>query len=115
MSGKKAFIVIAILSLLLITVFTVSCGKNTGDKQGDTKENRRTREYFETLDKESSLDDIVEDIGPYGITGSGILYHTWKLDDGSEAHLVFNSKGKIEMIYIVGDDKSERIYKRDYH
>ena len=30
------------------------------------------------------------------------------------AKLVFNSKGKIEFIYIVTDDSSERIYDRDY-
>ena len=73
-----------------------------------------SREYFENLDKESSLEDIVEEIGPYGIRGSGIIYHVWKLDDGTEAHVVFNSKGKIEMIYIIDGDNSERIYKREH-
>ena len=33
-----------------------------------------SREYFENLDKDSRLEDIVEDIGQYDIEGSGILY-----------------------------------------
>ncbi len=74
----------------------------------------RTRKYFEDLDKESSLEDIVADIGSYGVKGSGIIYYVWKLNDGTEAHVVFDSKGKIAMIYIIGDDYSERIYKREY-
>ncbi|MBR4581201.1 MAG: hypothetical protein IKO32_08205 [Lachnospiraceae bacterium] len=78
------------------------------------KQKNRTREYFENLDKDSSLDKIVEDLGAYGIEGSGILYHVWKLDDGSEAKLVFDSKGKIARIYISGDEQSEVIYKREY-
>ena len=73
-----------------------------------------TREYFENLDKESKLDDIVAEVGNYGIKGSGILYHVWKLDDGTEADLVFDSKGRITMIYIIDGENSERIYKREY-
>ncbi len=73
-----------------------------------------TREYFEELDKESSLEDIVTDIGPYGIQGSGIIYHVWKLNDGTAAYVVFDSKDKLTMIYIIGDNHSERIYKREY-
>lgn len=72
-----------------------------------------SRNYFENLDKDSSLDDIVEQIGDCGYEGSGIIYHVWKLDDGSKAKLVFNSEGKIEFIYIVTDDFGERIYDRD--
>lgn len=78
------------------------------------KQKNRTREYFENLDKDSSLDKIVEDLGAYGIEGSGILYHVWMLNDGSEAKLVFDSKGKIARIYISGDEQSEVIYKREY-
>ena len=74
----------------------------------------RTREYFEKLDKDSSLEDIVADIGPYGVKGSGIIYYVWKLNDGTEAHVVFDSKGKIVMIYIMGEDYSDRIYKRGF-
>ena len=73
-----------------------------------------TREYFENLDKESKLEDIVAEVGNYGIKGSGILYHVWKLDDGTEADLVFDSKGRITMIYIIDGENSERIYKREY-
>ena len=77
-------------------------------------EMKPTRDYFDTLDKEKTLEEIVAEIGPYGVQGSGIIYHVWKLDDGTEAHVVFDSKGKITMIYIIGDDDSERIYKREY-
>lgn len=73
-----------------------------------------TREYFEDLDKESSLQDIVESAGSYSIEGSGILYHVWPLDDGSRAKIVFDSTGRIVMIYITGENGSERIYKREY-
>ena len=73
-----------------------------------------SREYFENLDKDSSLEDIVEDIGKYGVEGSGILYFVWHLDDGTKARVVFDSKGRIVMIYIVGQNRSERIYKRQY-
>ena len=73
-----------------------------------------SRAYFENLDKGSSLEEIVEDIGQYGLKGSGIIYHTWHLDDGSEASVVFDSKGRIQMIYIQNENSSERIYKRQY-
>jgi hypothetical protein len=73
-----------------------------------------SREYFENLDKESSLQDIVEAAGNYGIEGSGILYFVWPLSDGSMAKVIFDSKGRIVMIYITGENGSERIYKREY-
>ena len=73
-----------------------------------------SRAYFENLDKDSSLEDIVEDIGQYGVEGSGILYFVWQLDDGTEAKVVFDSKGRIVLIYIVSQIRSERIYKRQY-
>ena len=73
-----------------------------------------SREYFLNLDKGSRLEDIVEDIGQGGVKGSGIIYHTWHLDDGSEASVVFDSKGRIQMIYIQNENSSERIYKRQY-
>ena len=73
-----------------------------------------TREYFENLDKESRLQDIVEVAGDYSIEGSGILYFVWQLDDGSRAKTVFDSSGRIAMIYIAGENGSERIYKRQY-
>ena len=73
-----------------------------------------SRAYFENLDKESRLEDIVEDIGQCGYKGSGIIYHVWHLDDGSEASVVFDSKGRIVLIYISSEYRSERIYKRQY-
>ena len=73
-----------------------------------------TREYFENLDKESRLQDIAEAAGDYSIEGSGILYFVWRLDDGSRVKTVFDSSGRIAMIYIAGENGSERIYKREY-
>ena len=73
-----------------------------------------SRAYFENLDRESSLQDIVEDAGNYGIEGSGILYFVWPLDDGSRAKIEFDSRGRIVMIYIAGENGSERIYEREY-
>ena len=92
------------------------------DEVAEQQKSLRTREYFENLDKESSLEEIVEEIGPYGIDGSGILYHVWHLNDGTKAKIVFNSGGKIVRIYIVGNDNddddsnddSELIYKREF-
>ena len=72
-----------------------------------------SRSDFENLDRDSSLQEIVDQFGKCGYEGSGIIYHVWMLDDGSKAELVFNSKGKIEFIYIVAEDHSERIYDRE--
>ena len=73
-----------------------------------------SRAYFENLGRESSLQDIVKDAGNYGIEGSGILYFVWPLDDGSRAKIEFDSRGRIVMIYIAGENGSERIYEREY-
>ena len=73
-----------------------------------------TREYFEHLDKDSSLQDIVKEIGQFGFEGSGIVWFVWHLDDGSRAKVLFNSMDRIEMIYIAGENGSERIYKREH-
>ena len=86
----------------------------TGE-DADVQRNNRTREYFDNLDKESSYDKIVEELGPCGFRGSGIIYNIWQLDDGTEARVVFDSEGKIVMIYIADEDNNvERIYKREY-
>ena len=95
-----------LFTLLLIMVLPVT-GSMAAQKTA-------TREYFEHLDKESRLEDIVEEIGGYGIKGSGILYFVWKLEDGSTASVVFDSQGRIVMIYIADENKTERIYKREY-
>ena len=80
----------------------------------ETQKSNRTREYFDNLDKETSYDKIVEDLGPCGFRGSGIIYNIWQLDDGTEARVVFDSEGKIVMIYIADEDNNvERIYKRE--
>ena len=96
----------AVLSLMIIMAMLVSLAP--------AEKLPATREYFENLDKESRLEDIVENIGNYGIEGSGILYFVWLLDDGSTAKTVFDSNGRIVMIYISGEYGSERIYEREY-
>ena len=101
----------ALITVIILLSLT-ACAKS--QSVSDDPDMKPTREYFENLDKDSSLEDIVADIGPYGVKGSGIIYHVWKLNDGAEAHVVFDSKDRIVMIYIVGDDQSERIYKREY-
>ena len=73
-----------------------------------------SREYFENLDKGSRLEDIAEDIGQGGVKGVSIIFHTWQLDDGSEASVIFDSEGRISIIYIQKENRSERIYKRLY-
>ena len=73
-----------------------------------------SREYFENLDKGSRLEDIVEDIGQGGMKGIHIIFHTWQLDDGSEASVIFDSEGRISIIYIQNENSSERLYKRLY-
>ena len=72
---------------------------------------RPTREYFENVNKDYQLDQMVQEIGPAGVSGSGILYFSWKLEDGSVAYVVFSSYG-IERISIDSNDGSELIYNR---
>ena len=71
-----------------------------------------TREYFRNLDPDTGHKDIVEEIGPYGIVGSGILRFTWPINDGSKASLMFNSDDKIISIYIKDKDGTEVVYER---
>ena len=81
----------------------------------DNQNSRITRDYFVNLDKESKLEDIVSEIGPSGVYGSGIIYRVWQLEDGTEAFVEFDSKGRIALIYIVSKDKAnELIYERAY-
>ena len=72
-----------------------------------------TREYFENLDKNSTLEQITAEIGSYGVRGSGIIQFVWPLDDGSYASVIFNSSGKIERITIDGDNGGV-IYEREH-
>lgn len=73
-----------------------------------------SRAYFEDLDKGSRLEDIEEEIGQGGVKGISILFHTWQLDDGTEASVIFDSEGRINTIYIQAEKRNERIYKRLY-
>ncbi len=84
-------------------------------EETEIQKSNRTREYFENLDKEnSSLDKLVDELGPCGYAGSGVIYHIWRLNDGSEARVVFDSDGKIAMIVIGEGGNGEKIYKREY-
>ncbi len=114
------------LSIIIFTFIVLLTGCNNEENsidnaskdpaiQEDDESSRflPSRSDFENLDKDSSINEIIEQFGNCGYEGSGIIYHVWMLDDGSKAKLVFNSKGKIEFIFIVTDDSSERIYDRD--
>ena len=106
---KKGSVFFKILIVLLLLCFVAFAGMAIVKSSKPMP----SREFFENLDKDSSLDEIVDQIGGYGLEGSGIIYHVWVLDDGSKAELVFNSSGQIEFIYIVAEDHSERIYDRE--
>ena len=110
-SGKKRVMIIllsVVLCAALLAAAILPVSASLAEKP------LPSREYFENLDKGSRLEDIVEDIGQGGVKGSGIIFHTWHLDDGSEASVIFDSKGRINMIYIQNENRSERIYKRLY-
>ena len=118
---KRFKIVAILLSFIVLLMACTNEEDQITDIRDDAADQQNTessrtlpsRSDFENLDKESSLEELVEQFGNYGVEGSGILRHVWMLDDGSKAELIFNSKGKIEFIYIVSDDSSERIYDRE--
>jgi len=103
---KKAIAACLVFALLFTALLPVALSA--------AEQTKVSREYFEKLDKESTLQDIEKAAGEYGIEGSGILYFVWNLEDGSKAKVVFDSKGRIVMIYITGEQGSERIYRREY-
>ena len=118
----KRFEISPIILAFILLLLGCNNGENPIDNISDDSVVQQTTESssslpsrsdFENLDRDSSLEEIVDQFGKCGYEGSGIIYHVWMLDDGSKAELVFNSKGKIEFIYIVTDDLSERIYDRD--
>ena len=73
-----------------------------------------SREYFENLDKGIRLEDIQEEIGQGGVKGIDVIFHTWQLDDGCEASVIFDNEGRISVIYIQKESRSEAIYQRLY-
>ena len=73
-----------------------------------------SRDYFINLDKNYSLNDIFEEIGPYGMEGSGIIRFVWGLNDGSKAEIIFDSKGEIIFIYIQGKNEGELIFEKSF-
>ena len=117
---KKCIALIVCLSALVVTGCigddTVDTTVETSADTSATEETKvlATREYFENLDKESTLDDITEDLGQFGMEGSGIIRFVWRLDDGSKAEVIFNSKNSIERIYISDGENSELIYVREH-
>ena len=118
MKRRKLFIAFTFLVLLAGCNNKETPVDNTSEDSAtwqitETSGSLPSRSDFENLDKDSSVEEIIKQFGNCGYEGSGILYHVWMLDDGSKAKLVFNSKGKIEFIYIVADDHSEMIYDRD--
>lgn len=54
----------------------------------------------------------MEEIGPYGTKGSGIVRFVWSINDGSTAEIIFDSYGRIISIYITGDGENEIVYDR---
>ena len=110
--------IICAIAAGILSLSLASCNSiMLSDEESESMESARSlpsRSDFENLDKDSSVEEIIEQFGNCSYEGSGIVYHVWLLDDGSKAKLVFNSKGKIEFIYIVTDDSGERIYDRDY-
>lgn len=85
------------------------------EENTDNIKSQITRDYFENLDKDSTLEDMISEIGQCGVYGSGIIYRVWQLEDGTEAFVEFDSQGRIASIYIVSKDKeNELIYERAY-
>ncbi len=85
------------------------------EENTDNIKRQITRDYFENLDKDSTLEDMISETGQCGVYGSGIIYRVWQLEDGTEAFVEFDSQGRIASIYIVSKDKeNELIYERAY-
>ena len=83
-------------------------------KEAEIEKSNRTRDCFENLDKESSFDKIVDELGPCNSVGTTTVFHIWQLSDGTEARVVFDSDGKISLIIIADEDNNaERIYQRE--
>ena len=69
--------------------------------------------YFESLDKDYTLDKLMNEIGPYqSFGGSGMIHYTWDLDDGSEATIYFGSSETIVTIDIYKDGECLYEYNR---
>ena len=73
-----------------------------------------TLEYFENVGKESSIEDIENEIGPFAKSDEEDLkYYIWKLDDGSDAKVyVTPSDEKICRIQIVHKNSEYDLYDR---
>lgn len=75
------------------------------------REKRATREYFLTVNGDTTYEDIVRAIGrENGITGSGIMTYHWDLDDGSVANVTFYTDRVMTVIISRDDETSETIY-----
>ena len=71
-----------------------------------------TRDYFRNLDRDYNLKDIVEEIGPYGIEGSGMWRFVWPINDGSKGKIMFDSSERIISIHIVDENGTETVFDR---
>lgn len=121
-----------IITIMLFCMLFVSACKENSNKENETQNEIATgsdsdekedslmpitREYFENVNRDYKIEDIVNEIGPSdGVRGSGIIYYYWNLEDGVEARIVFSSpENLIERITISYPDKSfEDIYNRKY-
>ena len=71
--------------------------------------------YFESVNKNYTLDQLSDEIGPCSsFGGSGMIHFIWDLDDGSQATVYFGSDEKILMITVYdGEDVIYEYYKYD--
>ena len=121
-----------IITIMLFCMLFVSACKENSNKENETQNEIATgsdsdekedslmpitREYFENVNRDYKIEDIVNEIGQSdGVRGSGIIYYYWNLEDGVEARIAFSPLDNlIERITISYPDKSfEEIYDRKY-
>lgn len=73
------------------------------------------KSYFESVNKNYTIDQLSDEIGPCSsFGGSGMIHYKWNLDDGSQATVYFGSDEKILMITVYdGEDVIYDYYKYD--
>ena len=72
-----------------------------------------SREYFEKLNKDYTIDNIIGEIGYYNDEyGHGITQYEWNLENGEKAILYFDGDRKLSLISIVADNSEKIIYDR---
>lgn len=76
-----------------------------------------SREYFENVNRDKTMDEVFNEIGVEdGTGGSGVIYYYWNIEDGGKASVIFSSPDLlIERITIsYSDQQYEVIYQREY-